>query len=334
MNNFYHEIKLPGVTIPGNLFLAPIAGFSDAPFRSICTELGAAMAFTEMVSCDGIIRNGEKTIALMRRAENEKHFAIQVFTSDPEIARSSVIEVLKFNPDVIDLNCGCPVPKVVKNGAGSALMKDIPRLSAVVRSLTEAVAEAGAKTAVSVKIRSGWDHSSLNFIEAAEAAIDAGASMISLHSRTRSQGYSGKADWEHLKKLKETVKVPVIGSGDLFSPEAALAMFEQSGCDGLMFSRGALGNPWIFAHTIKLLSTGKIPSPENDDDRIKLAFRHLKAAVNFHGENRACREMKKHLCSYTKGTSGAAELRNRIVHAASFKDYEEIFGYSDSFPEE
>ncbi|MBI9109057.1 MAG: tRNA dihydrouridine synthase DusB [Spirochaetales bacterium] len=325
MNNYYHDIKLPGVTIPGNLFLAPIAGFSDAPFRSICIDLGASMAFTEMVSCDGIIRNGDKTLNLMQKEKNEKYFAIQVFTADPEIARDSVAEVLRFKPDVIDLNCGCPVPKVVKNGAGSALMRDTGRLSAVVSALVSGIKDAGAQTAVSVKIRSGWDSSSLNFIEAAQSAIDAGASMVTLHSRTRSQGYSGKADWNLLKRLKEAVSVPVIGSGDLFSPEAALEMFEKTGCDGLMFSRGALGNPWIFEQTASLLTTGTPALPPEDDERIRLAFRHLKAAIAFHGEERACREMKKHLCSYTKGTAGAAELRNKIVHAADFNDYNEIF---------
>lgn len=326
MNNLYHEIKLPGTVIPGNLFLAPIAGFSDAPFRSICTELGASLTFTEMVSCDGIIRNGDKTIALMKRAENEKHFAIQVFTANPEIAKASIPEVLKFNPDIIDLNVGCPVPKVVKNGAGSALMKDLPRLSEVVSALTEGVAEAGANTAVSVKIRSGWDSSSINFLEAAQTAEKAGAAMISLHSRTRAQGYSGKANWDHLKALKEASGVPVIGSGDLFSPEAAAEMLDTTGCDGVMFSRGALGNPWIFEQTVNLLTTGSASPAPDDNERRELAFRHLQAAVDYHGEIRACKEMKKHLCSYTKGTEGAAELRNKIVHASSFSEYSNIFG--------
>ena len=325
MNSYYHSIELPGTTIPGNLFLAPIAGFSDAPFRSICTELGASLCFSEMVSCDGLIRNGEKTVALMERAENEKHYSVQVFTAVPEIAEQSVPEVLKFSPDIIDLNCGCPVPKVVKNGAGSALMKDTENLAAVVRALVSGIEKAGSRTAVSVKIRSGWDSGSINFIEAARAAVEAGAAMVSLHSRTRAQAYSGKADWDHLRQLKEAVKVPVIGSGDLFSPEAALAMFEQTGCDGVMFSRGALGNPWIFEQTRALLTTGEKPPSPTDEERIRTAFRHLEAAVTFHGERKACKEMKKHLCSYTKGTEGAAGLRNKIVHAADFSEYMEIF---------
>ncbi len=324
MNGFFHEIELPGGKIPGNIFLAPVAGFSDAAFRSICTETGASMCFTEMVSCDGIFYNGEKTIALMQKAANEKHFAVQVFTSDPEMALKTVPAVFEFSPDVIDLNCGCPVPKVVKNGAGSALMKDIPRLKEIVAALYEGASKASCQPAVSVKIRSGWDNGSINYIEAALAAVDAGASMISLHARTRAQGYSGRADWNHIKKLKETVPVPVIGSGDLFSAEAALAMFEQTNCDGIMFSRGALGNPWIFEQTRYLLETGRALPKIADRNRISIALRHLRLAVDFHGETRACKEMKKHLCSYTKGTEGAATLRNRIVHASTLAEYEEI----------
>ena len=325
MNSFYHEIKLPGVTIPGNLFLAPIAGFSDAPFRKICTALGASLCFTEMVSCDGLIRNGEKTMALMHRSDNESNFAVQVFTANAEIAHQSMPEVVKFKPDIVDLNCGCPVPKVVKNGAGSALMKDPKNLEAIVKAMNRGIREAGSEACVSVKIRSGWDSSSINYREVAAAAVEAGAAMISLHSRTRVQGYSGEADWEHLRLLKEAVNVPVIGSGDLFTPESALAMFEQTGCDGVMFSRGALGNPWIFERTKKLLLNGTVPDVPSDKQRTDLAFEHLKSAVEVHGESKACKEMKKHLCSYTKGTEGAAELRNKIVHAASFEEYKTIF---------
>lgn len=329
MPQFYHDIELPGCKIPGNLFLAPIAGFSDAAFRSICIEKGASMGFTEMVSCDGLVRNGEKTKALLKRAANEDFFAVQLFTSDPEMARKAAAEVMSYRPDVIDLNCGCPVPKVVKNGAGSALMNDLPRLKDIVTALTEGAAEyakteRSAAPPVSVKIRSGWDSSSINYIETAQTAVDAGASMISLHSRTRAQGYSGRAAWEHLRILKESISVPVIGSGDLFSPEAALEMFESTGCDGVMFSRGALGNPWIFEQTKHLLLTGKPIEQPSDLEKIAVALKHLDAAVFFNGEARACKEMKKHLCSYTKGTSGAAAIRNLIVHASSHAEYREI----------
>ena len=324
MTDFFHDILLPGHKIPGNLFIAPVAGFSDAAFRSICMETGAVMGFTEMVSCDGLIYNSEKTVKLMTRAANEDYFAVQVFTAKPDIALKAVPAVTEFNPNVIDLNCGCPVPKVVKNGAGSALMKDLVRLAEVVAALKEGAEAADNPPALSVKIRSGWDSSSINFIEAAEAAVKAGASMVSLHSRTRAQGYSGRAAWDHLKALKEAVDVPVIGSGDLFSAEAAVEMFEQTGCDGVMFSRGALGNPWIFEQTRHLIKTGKnLPQPP-DSEKINTALKHLRLAAGFNGEAQACREMKKHLCSYTKGTEGAAALRNRIVHASSLAEYEEI----------
>ena len=331
MTGFYHDIELPGRKIPGNLFLAPIAGFSDAAFRSICIDKGASLGFTEMVSCDGLMYNGEKTMLLMKRASNEKNFAVQVFTAKPEIALKAVAAVLEFEPDIIDLNCGCPVPKVIKNGAGSALMKDLPRLKEIVAALAEgAAASPGTPPAVSVKIRSGWDSSSLNYLTAAEAAIDAGAAMVSLHSRTRVQGYSGKANWEHLRLLKQAVNVPVIGSGDLFSAEDAISMFEQTGCDGLMFSRGALGNPWIFEQTKTLLTTGSPAPPVGHDERISTALEHLRLAVEFNGEAKACREMKKQLCSYTKGTEGAAALRNRIVHAESYAEYKEILNQTSA----
>ena len=283
------------------------------------------MCFSEMVSCDGIIRKGDKTIALMERADNENFYAVQLFTADPEIAFKSVSEALKFSPDVIDLNCGCPVPKVVKNGAGSALMKDLPLLKEIVAALhSGAAAAAAVPPAISVKIRSGWDSSSINYCRAAETAADAGAAMISLHARTRVQGYSGRADWTHIKTLKQAVSVPVIGSGDLFTPQAALEMLSTTGCDGVMFSRGAMGNPWIFRQTKELLTSGRISSEPAEKDRLHTALKHLRLAVSVHGEIKACKEMKKHLCSYTKGTEGAAALRNRIVHASSLAEYEEI----------
>lgn len=324
MNGLYHDISLPGIRIPGNLFLAPIAGFSDAAFRSICMDHQASMCFSEMVSCDGIVRKGDKTISLMKRADNETRYAIQLFTSDPETAYKAVAETFKFNPDVIDLNCGCPVPKVVKNGAGSALMTDLVRLKEIVAALTGGISDAGRNIPVSVKIRSGWDSSNINFIEAAAAAVEGGASMVSIHARTKTQGYSGKADWEQIKKLKRSVAVPVIGSGDLFTAEAAAEMLDKTGCDGVMFSRGALGNPWIFCQTKGLLITGKMPEAPAENEKLSTALKHLELAAEIHGEEKACREMKKHLCSYTKGIEGAAALRNRIVHASALAEYREI----------
>ncbi len=324
MTDFYHDIELPGCKIPGNLFLAPIAGYSDAAFRSICTEKGADMCFSEMVSCEGLIYGGTKTFNIMRRAENETHYAIQLFSSKPEAALKAVSSVLKLNPSVIDLNCGCPVPKVIKNGAGSALMKDLILLKEIISALVEGAAASNSPPPVSVKIRSGWDHNSINFIETAAAAAAAGASMISLHPRTRSQGYSGRADWTHIKELKQSLKIPVIGSGDLFSAEAALSMFEQTNCDGIMFSRGAMGNPWIFEQTKALLQNAVMPCPAGDSEKIQTALRHLILAAEFNGEERACREMKKHLCSYTKGISGAAAFRNNIVKAGSLTEYKKI----------
>ena len=325
MNSYFHDIELPGISIPGNIFLAPVAGFSDAPFRSIAVDMGASMCFTEMVSCEGLTRNGEKTVNLMRRAGNEKYLAIQVFTPDPDTAFRAMPAVLEYEPVIVDLNCGCPVPKVVKNGAGSALMRDLPRLKEIVSAMNEGLRKtAVSPPPVSVKIRSGWDAASLNFLETASAAVDAGAAMVSLHPRTRSQGYSGKACWEHIRELKQSTAVPVIGSGDLFSPEDALSMLETTGCDGLMFSRGAMGNPWIFRQTISLLKTGRAAPPPGDQERSYAAFRHLSLAAAMNGEKKACREMKKQLCSYTRGMKGAAGLRDRIVHASTLDEFRHI----------
>lgn len=321
----YHPLELPGLTIPGNLFLAPLAGFTDIAFRKTCLLRGADLTFSEMVSCEGLIRENRKTTELMTRAPGEGLFAIQVFSGRPESAKGCIPPLLRRRPSLIDLNCGCPVPKVIKNGAGSALTRDPESLEQIVRALVEGLKEVGSPIPVSVKIRAGWQSGQITYREAALRAVEAGAVMVTLHPRTRTQGYSGSADWECLARLKEELPVPVIGSGDLFSPGDALRMFKETDCDGIMFARGALGNPSIFSRTKTLMTTGLLPPEPTPEEKLGAAREHLEWAVASLGDIRACREMKKHLCSYTKGLPGGGALRNRLVHASSAAEYPEMF---------
>lgn len=319
-NKLYKKINIGSLELDGNLFLAPTAGYSDVPFREICTELGSNLNFTEMVSCEAIIRDNERTKLIMQKAPSEKERAIQIFTGSPESAAKSVNKVQKFNPSIIDVNCGCPVPKILKSGAGSDLMKTPEKIRDIVKALTNET-----DTPITVKIRSGFTHETINFLECAEMAIEGGASMISLHPRTRSQGYSGTANWDHIKELKSHVDVPVIGSGDLFSPIDAERMLTETGCDGVMFARGIFGNPWLFPQTRELLLTGEITTNPDFRDRMAMAFKHLNLSIESYGLDVALKEIKKHLCSYTKGIPGAREVRDKLVRCNSLEEYQDVF---------
>jgi tRNA-dihydrouridine synthase B len=319
VNGLYHPVQLPGLRIRGNLFLAPIAGYTDAAFRSICLEHGADFCFSEMVSAEGIARGGGKSFALLTRSPVEEPWGVQLFGADPDSLAAAVRAIEPLRPSVYDLNCGCSVPKVLKAGAGAALLRDperIARLVAAMRSETTAP--------VSVKLRSGWDRNSLNYLETGAAAQTAGASLVSLHPRTRSQGFSGTSEWEHIARLKSALAVPVLGSGDLFSPQDARSMLSGTGCDGLMFARGALGNPFIFSRTRAVLLGGQEPAPEPVELRLQVALEQLGRAAHWSGEALACREMRKHFGYYTRGIPGGAALRRRFVAAASFEEYESI----------
>lgn len=319
----YHPVKIGKLELSGNIFLAPVAGYSDRSFRSICVEHGAAFTYTEMVSAEALVRNNLKTEILMRRAENETAYAVQVFGGEPEtVADGAKIILEKTNCECIDINCGCPVPKIIKTGAGSALTRDPERLYGVAK----AVVRIAGKIPVSVKIRSGWDENHITWKEAALAALDAGVSAITMHARTRAQGYEGKSDWSKIKELTALAagKIPIFGSGDLFTPEDAERMLSETGCDGVMFARGAMGNPFIFDKTIQLLTTGKyddIPVQK----RIETGFRELLNLSNDIGEKSACLEMRKRFCAYSKGMNGGAAIREKIVKAQTISDYKELF---------
>lgn len=319
----YHPVKIGKLELSGNIFLAPVAGYSDRSFRSICVEHGAAFTYTEMVSAEALVRNNLKTEILMRRAENETAYAVQVFGGEPEtVADGAKIILEKTNCECIDINCGCPVPKIIKTGAGSALTRDPERLYNVVK----AVVQIAGDIPVTVKIRSGWDENHITWKEAALAALDAGVSAITMHARTRAQGYEGKSDWSKIKELTALAagKIPIFGSGDLFTPEDAERMLSETGCDGIMFARGAMGNPFIFDKTIQLLTTGKyddIPVQK----RIETGFRELLNLSNDIGEKSACLEMRKRFCAYSKGINGGAAIREKIVKAQTISDYKELF---------
>lgn len=320
----YHPVKIGPIELNGNLFLAPVAGYSDRSFRSICIENGASFTYTEMVSAEALTRNNLKTEILMRRAENEKVYAVQIFGGEPErMTDAAQIVLEKTHCECIDINCGCPVPKIVKTGAGSALTQNPQMLKKVAEAVINAVK---GRAAVTVKIRSGWDQKSITFKEAANAALEAGADAITMHPRTRAQGYEGKSDWDKLSELVKLAegKVPVFGSGDLFTPEDAKRMIEETGVDGAMFARGAMGNPFIFTKTIRLLTTGsyeEIPVSE----RLKTGFKELSLLAADTNEKSACMEMRKRFCAYSKGIPGGAELRQKTVHASTTDEYHEIF---------
>ena len=321
MKSLYHPLKIGNATVPGNIFLAPLAGYTDRAFRSVCVEMGADLTYTEMVSCEALVRGSEKTESLLVKAEAEEYYAVQLFSGNARTAGEAVKQVNKHKPLIIDLNCGCPVPKIIKSGAGSALMRDPDNMAEIVRAMKD-----NTDIPVTVKIRTGWDANSLNYLEVAEKAFKAGADLVCMHARTRSQAYGGTADWTHLKKLKESLgDFPVLGSGDMFTPEAVKTVMEETGIDGVMLARGAIGNPFLFREIRHFLQTGETLSPPPPAEKMDIAFRQLKLAVHYKDEKVAVNEMKKQMCAYTKGLPGSSEIRNKMVHSESFKNYEEIF---------
>jgi nifR3 family TIM-barrel protein len=322
--NLYHPIKVGNLDIPGNLFLAPVAGYSDKAFRSICVDQGADFTYTELVSSEALIRDSAKTELLLNRADNEKRYAIQLFGSDPDVMARAAALLEPWHPEVVDINCGCPVPKVVKTGAGSALMKDSFRLGKIVESVKQSAEKYLGGIPVTVKIRSGWDSSSINYQECARIAVEAGAALVALHSRTRAQAYSGLSDWSHIADLAAMLTVPVVGSGDLFTPEDAERMLKETRCAGIMFARGAMGNPFTFSAAKSLLQNGSYQYP-SVAEKFAIGFKQLCMSAADIGETSACREMRKQFCAYTKGVEGGAALRNLLVHAETLEDYKNIF---------
>ncbi|GMO54147.1 MAG: tRNA dihydrouridine synthase DusB [Termitinemataceae bacterium] len=318
-------IKIGSLSLPGNLFLAPVAGYSEAAFRSVCIDFGADFTFTELISSEAISRGSEKTFKMLKRFPNEKQYAIQLFGAKASVMFDAACALKPFNPSMIDLNAGCPVPKITKQGAGSALMRDPSLLGNITSSLKKAATEELGGIPVSVKMRSGWDASSINYFECAEAAIEGGADMISLHARTKTQGYEGCADIDHIADLKSRVKTPVCASGDLWSAKDALNVLQQTGCDAVMFARGAIGRPWVFAETKEQIIGSVKRSKIERQIIIETAFKHLGLLCRMIDEKNACTEMRKVFCAYTKGMENSASLRKAIVQCNSITDYENVF---------
>jgi nifR3 family TIM-barrel protein len=341
--SLYRPVKIGSLELSGNLFLAPVAGYTDRSFRSLCVEQGACFSFTELVSAEALYRNfgryglgvqangkgnagnsaTDAASALVRRAENEKRYAIQLFGAESESFYRAAVLLAPLRPDAVDINAGCPVPKVVKNGAGSALMKNPANIGRVVEAAVRASRESLGGVPVTIKIRSGWDSNSINYAECARIAVEAGAAMVSLHPRTRSQNYGGKSDWSHIAELVTRISAPVTGSGDLYTPEDARQMLKETGCAAVMFARGSMGNPFIFSQTRSLLENGSWQGA-SFSAKINAAMRHLEMLSADIGEHTACLEMRKQFCAYTKGFQGGAALREKAVHAQTIKDYKRI----------
>ncbi|ADL08798.1 tRNA dihydrouridine synthase DusB [Thermosediminibacter oceani] len=289
------------------VFLAPMAGITDLPFRTICKELGADVVITEMVSTRGIYYNDSKTAALLTIDPCEHPIGVQLFGNDPEFFAHAVKKIEDIPFDFININMGCPTPKIVKNGDGCALMKD-PELAG---KIIEATAKASDRP-VTVKIRKGWDEDSANAVEFSRMAQESGAAMVIIHGRTREQFYSGKADWDIIRRVKEAVSIPVIGNGDVFSAQDAAKMLEYTGCDGVMVGRGALGNPFIFREIKHFLKTGeKLPPPALEEKK-EVIFKHLDMALEFHGERVGILEMRKHIAWYLKGLPHSSAVKQKI----------------------
>ncbi|MDD4629913.1 MAG: tRNA dihydrouridine synthase DusB [Eubacteriales bacterium] len=311
-------MNIGNVSLNNPFFLAPLAGITDSPFRRICKEQGAGLVYSEMISGKGLYYNDKATERLLRIYEDEKPVAFQIFGSEPDIIADAAKRLANRENCILDINMGCPVPKVIKNGEGSALLKNPDLVGAIVEA---AVSSAGKP--VTVKIRIGWDAESINAVQIAKVAEAAGADAIGVHGRTREQYYSGKADWDVIRQVKKAVSIPVIGNGDVFSGIDAIRLIEYTGCDFVMIARGALGNPWIFREALTLWKGQTPPPPPTIEEKIELILRHFDLLLEEKGEYAAVREMRKHAGWYLKGIPGSAAVRrelNSVIGAEILKE--------------
>lgn len=317
-------MKIGNIETKNNVFLAPMAGVTDLVFRVICKEMDCGMVYSEMVSAKGVQHNNKNTKELLKVDERERPVAMQMFGSDPEIMAEMARKLNEYEDiDILDINMGCPAPKIVKNGEGSALTLN-PKL---VGKIISAVSKASEKP-VTVKFRKGFDDQHLNALEIGKIAEESGAKAVTIHGRTREQYYAGKADWDIIKALKEEIKtIPVIGNGDIFTPEDAKKMLEYTGCDAVMIGRGSQGNPFIFKRTVEYLENGVLLPEPTWEDRLDIAEKHMDMLADYKGEVIGIREMRKHLGWYIKGLPHSAEMRVKINATSGRENMRDVLNY-------
>ena len=308
-------MKIGNLNLDNKVFLSPMAGVTDLPFRLICKEQDCGMLYTEMVNAKALCYDDQNTKKMLKIEEEEHPVAIQIFGSDPEYMGGAAKILNSYPNEILDINMGCPAPKVVKNGDGSALLKNPELAAKVLRAVVD-----NSEKPVTLKIRKGWDDTCINAVEIAKIAQDCGISAIAVHGRTREQYYSGKADWDIIKEVKQNVSIPVIGNGDVFEVKDAINMLNKTNCDAIMIGRGAQGNPWIFKRINHYMQTGEILPGPTLEEKIDTAMKHLKLAVQEHGEYVAVREMRKHIAWYLKGLRNSAKVRDEINKIESYEE--------------
>lgn len=318
---YFKKLKIGNVELENNLILAPMAGVTNQPFRIICKQFGAGMVCTEMASSKAIFHNDQKTKRLLNTEGEKRPISFQIFGSDEETMAYSAKYISKL-ADIVDINMGCPAPKVVKNGDGSKLLLDLEKAEKIIKAVVQ-----NSDKPVTLKIRKGWDKNNIVAVEIAKIAEQNGISAITVHGRTRSEFYTGKADWDIIKQVKAAVTIPVIGNGDVIDEEKALKMFEETNVDGIMIGRGAFGNPWIFREIIHYLETGeKLPKPTNEE-KLSVIKQHINLAVEEKGEI-AVKELRKHIAWYTKNLKNSSEFRNKIN---TIEQEGELINYIDEY---